>query len=240
MRHEYQIEGMTCGGCQAKVKSDLLRIPEVISVDVSLNPGHAVIEMSNHIPVSALQQAISPDKRYVIKESGNQASEMSRQEPKNWFLTYKPLLLIFGYISVSSLVAAIKSEAFSPATWMNYFMGGFFITFSFFKMLDLRGFADGYSSYDLLAGKWYSYGLLYPFIELLLGIWLLSGINLESAYWLILGLMAFSTLGVMKSLREKKDIRCACLGTIFKLPLGTVTLAEDSLMVAMAILMLVI
>lgn len=34
---------------------------------------------------------------------------------------------------------------------MNNVMAGFFLVFSFFNFLDLRGFSDVYRSYDLLA-----------------------------------------------------------------------------------------
>ena len=42
--------------------------------------------------------------------------------------------------------------------------------------------------------------------------------------------------GVQKSrLNSIQDkIRCACLGTVFNLPMSTVTLVEDGLMIAMA------
>ena len=32
---------------------------------------------------------------------------------------------------------------------MNVFMAGFFLSFSFFKMPDLKGFAESYSMYDV-------------------------------------------------------------------------------------------
>jgi len=51
--------------------------------------------------------------------------------------------------------------------------------------------------------------------------------------------MGFSSLGVIQSVLDKKKIRCACLGAFFKLPMSTVTIIEDLLMVAMAVFMLV-
>ena len=35
MKHEYKIGGMTCESCAVKVKSKLLVLPHVISVEVS-------------------------------------------------------------------------------------------------------------------------------------------------------------------------------------------------------------
>ncbi len=72
------------------------------------------------------------------------------------------------------------------------------------------------------------------------GIALLTGMNQMIIYGLIVAIMSFSTIGVIQSLLKKQIIQCACLGTIFKLPLGTVTLFEDLLMVAMAGFMIII
>lgn len=232
---------MTCNGCAAKVKSGLLKLPEVLSADISLNPGKAIIEMSSHLGLLSLQNAISPEKKFIISEGkGDLSHSLSSIEEKTWIETYKPLLLIFGYITVVSFLPAFSNQIINWSTWMNNFMAGFFLTFSFFKLLNLKGFAEGYATYDLLAKNWREYGFIYPFIELLFGVFLLMGVNHQWLYALILLVMGFSALGVINSLRKKQTIECACLGTIFRLPLGSVTIFEDFLMVTMAILMLIV
>ena len=52
--------------------------------------------------------------------------------------------------------------------------------------------------------------------------------------------MAVSLAGVLRAVFSKRAIRCACLGTVFKLPMSTVTIIEDGLMLAMAVLALVL
>ena len=51
--------------------------------------------------------------------------------------------------------------------------------------------------------------------------------------------MAISSIGVAIELSKKKEIMCACLGVVFKLPMTYVTLLEDLLMAAMALIMLI-
>jgi hypothetical protein len=46
--------------------------------------------------------------------------------------------------------------------------------------------------------------------------------------------MSVSLVGVVQSVLNKQKIRCACLGTVFNLPMSTVTIIEDSLMIAMS------
>lgn len=69
---------------------------------------------------------------------------------------YIPLATIVSLILVTSLVISLKdlqTGALSITTSLSYFMIGFFIVFAGFKLIDLKGFAEGYSTYDLLAKK---------------------------------------------------------------------------------------
>ena len=51
-------------------------------------------------------------------------------------------------------------------------------------------------------------------------------------------IMFVGSIGVLLSLRQKKDIQCACLGTIVKLPISSITLIEDVGMGVMALYMI--
>lgn len=52
--------------------------------------------------------------------------------------------------------------------------------------------------------------------------------------------MVVSIIGVLQSVLNKRKIQCACLGTVFNLPMSTVTIIEDGLMIAMSLTMLLI
>jgi hypothetical protein len=118
-------------------------------------------------------------------------------------------------------------------------MAGFFLVFSFFKLLNLRGFSEAYQSYDVVARVWPSWGYIYPFLELALGVSYLANWNPIITNLATLGLMLVGAIGVFRTLWDGKAIRCACLGTVLNLPMTKVTLIEDLGMAAMAILMLV-
>ena len=119
-----------------------------------------------------------------------------------------------------------------------HFMAGFFLVFSFFKMLNLKAFANTYAMYDLLAMRSKAYGFIYPFIELALGIAYLLGFAAQATNALTLIVMGFSSLGVIRAVMNKQKIKCACLGAVFDLPMSTITIIEDLLMAAMAAWML--
>lgn len=237
MTHKYSLTGVTCGSCEAKVKSALLTLPDVLSADVTRT--NVTITMDRHIPLANLQEQIGKRGNYVIQEDANDHShvEMNQEAGVSWVKTYKPLLIIAGFITGISFIASYSSSGIHWMPWMNNFMAGFFIVFSFFKLLDLRGFADSYAMYDVLAKRWKGYGYVYPFMELALGVMYLTGFNPLATALATIVVMGFSAIGVVQSVLSKKQIRCACLGAVFNLPMSTVTIIEDLLMVGMAIVM---
>lgn len=235
MTHTYQIEGMHCGSCIAKVKSELLKLGDVTEADVQLKSPQATIGMTGHIPLKALQQAIDKAGKFTIKEmEANDQPHVEQTVSQSWLATYKPLLIAFAFITGIATVTAWSSNGFHWMDWMNNFMGGFFIALSFFKLLDVRAFADSYSSYDLLAKRFRTYGFIYPFIELGLGIAYISNWQPLYTYIITIAVMGFSTFGVIDTIVNKRKVRCACLGAVFNVPVSTITLIEDLLMVAMA------
>jgi hypothetical protein len=156
-----------------------------------------------------------------------------------WWITYKPILLIFGYILGITLLIETYHDGFNWSNWMNNFMAGFFLVFSFFKMLNLKGFAESYFSYDVIARRWMGWGYVYAFIELALGLAFLFHFEplLTNAVTLIV--MSVSIIGVLQSVLNKRKIKCACLGAVFNLPMSTVTIVEDALMIVMSGIMLI-
>ncbi len=150
--------------------------------------------------------------------------------------SYLPLIVIGLMILVASAVVASRNQS-GIAGLITYFMTGFFLVFSGFKLMDLKGFAEGYSTYDLLASHFFAYGYVYPFIELIFGLLMLGGFHSQ---WLLLtemGVMLFSGLGVALKLARHERFQCACLGTFLKVPLTYVTVVEDFGMALLALVL---
>ncbi len=122
---------------------------------------------------------------------------------------------------------------------MMDFMAGFFLSFSFFKLLDMRAFASAYRGYDVISKRWQFYGYLYPFLELGLGIAYFARFNPILTNAATLALMLVSLAGVVQALFSKRKIHCACLGAVFKVPVSQITFIEDAGMAAMAAAMLI-
>jgi cation transport ATPase len=236
MIHTYSIAGMTCTGCSAKVQYLLSKVPKVTSVNVNLEKGQAEIDMKEHLSMNDFKKALDGTK-YTITEQPHQMSNLVQtfaQDQPVTIKTYLPIFLIFGYITAVTLFIQFTRQTFDIKEWMAHFMAGFFLVFSFFKLLDVPAFAMSYSSYDIVAKRWLGYGYIYPFVELFLGISFL----IPSFYWwsnvFTLIVMSVSIVGVLQSVLKKQKIKCACLGAVFNLPMSTVTIIEDALMILMS------
>lgn len=234
MTHTYSVSGMTCSSCVEKVKNSLMSVEGVTSVEVSRDPDSATVSMQSHISLSDLQNALG--EKYRISAPNHNETAM---QAESWLQTYKPVLLIFAYVTGITLLVQLKNNAFNPMEAMRHFMAGFFLTFSFFKMLDLKGFAESYVMYDVIARKIPAWAYLYAFVELGLGVANLINFNPFVTNITTLIVMSVSIIGVLQTVLNKKAIRCACLGAVFNLPMSTVTIIEDGLMIAMSAAMVI-
>lgn len=246
MQKTYKIEGMTCGGCKASVEKTLNSLENVKNVTVDLENGEATINMKKHISVDELQNALPEKYQITEKKKDTETSSAHKKEisavafegdEKSTLRQLFPLFLIFGYITVASIL--INRNSFNLEHFMLDFMGLFYIVFSFFKFLDIRGFAMSFNMYDPLAKQISGYGFVYPFIELTLGLFFLFRFQVDVALIATLVILGITTVGVTKALLDKKSIQCACLGSVLNLPMTKATFIENSIMILMAVFMLI-
>ena len=232
----YQLSGMHCGSCVDKITNALAPLAEHVAV--SLHPQQVVVKNAN-VDLAQLQSAVAAAGKYSLvpmsEVSATVAQAASFDESNSWFATYRPLLLLVGYIGVASVLIQVGlGRPVAAHETMRYFMAGSFGAFSFFKLINLREFASAYARYDVLAGAWPGWGFVYPFVEAVLGIAHLSNWMPMATNTVTFIVMAFSSLGVIRAVANKSKLQCACLGSVLKLPMGTVTIIEDLGMAAMA------
>jgi len=229
---------MTCNSCRSTVEKALNELPEVLHASVDLEKEEAQISLEKETSVEKLQEALIS--KYTIsvkkKEASFVAPNLIESGAQSKFQQLKPLFLILLYISVTA--GLLHYRNWSNEEFMLDFMGLFYIVFSFFKLLDLKGFPASFSMYDPLAKAIPVYAWIYPFIEITLGLMFLTRFHTEVALIATIVVLGITTIGVTKSLLDKKSIRCACLGTALKLPMTEATFIENLIMIVMAAWML--
>ncbi|WP_299217920.1 heavy-metal-associated domain-containing protein [uncultured Aquimarina sp.] len=240
MKKKYHIEGMTCEGCRSGVENIMNAIPEVTSATVNLENKEAVVVSKKQLNIEVFKKAV-PDK-YIITEKERDNDNLSvigdhLTKEKSELQQLYPLFLIFGYITIASVL--LNYNPWRIDDFMLDFMGLFYVVFSFFKFLDLKGFPESFRMYDPLAKILPTYGWVYPFIEVGLGLMFLMRFKINIALGVTILVLGITTIGVTKVLVDKKSIRCACLGTALKLPMTKATFIENTIMLVMAIWMFI-
>ena len=237
MKQTYSITGMTCNNCVASVSSDLIRLEGVTRVDVHLEKDEVDIESNRHILLGILQSAISDKYKIQVKRTGVVGQSYDQFEIKPKWVQLRPLFLIFVYLF--SAVFLLNYKDWNTSSAMMDFMGLFFLVFSFFKFLDLKGFNKSFKMYDPLTNIVPFYGRIYPFLELALALMFLMRFQITIALLITLVILGVTSIGVGITLLKKDKIQCACLGTALKLPMTEATLIENAIMIVMAIGMFV-
>lgn len=233
---------LNCGSCVATVKPHLDGDPTIRrwSVDTA-DPNKVLTVEGEKISTENVERNVARAGFKVlgkIEPATPAPSGVATADEKSFVTTYRPLLLVFAYLIGVVALVEFSAERFDGMRAMGNFMGGFFVAFSFFKLLDLRGFADSFQTYDIVARPVRAYGYVYPFIELVLGIAYLIRFAPRATNLVTLVVMAIGIVGVTQALLQKRRIQCACLGTVFNLPMSKVTFVEDALMAIMAAVML--
>ncbi len=177
----------------------------------------------------------------------NVADAKTVSKTRYYLRTYKPLILAASVIIVATYLLELARSHDGLVLIhevMNTFMGFFFLVFGLMKVFNTSGFAEAFSKYDPISKRYKGYAKVYPFIEIELGLILLS--NYPTNSWLgnnivntiIVILTGLGLYGITNSLRKKEDLHCACLGASVDLPLSKVAVFENGLMFIMALSML--
>jgi cation transport ATPase len=240
---------MNCGSCLSKLQPILDSSEDVFSwtADLADERKLVFVETSESFDSDQIVKLIGGagfDAQPVDAEptqstmSGGDDSDQS--ESGFQLATYRPLFLVVAYVIAAASLLERAQPEFDLMRWMSYFMGFFFLGFAFFKLLDVGSFAKAFSTYDVIAKRSTLYGLAYPWIELGLGVLFVTQTWLPIANVVTALVMAIGLVGVVGAVRRKETIQCACLGTAFNLPMSVVTIIENSVMLVMAIVMLLV
>ena len=234
MKQNIKISGMTCESCVTSVTEKLIGLDQVEDLKIDLASGSVEMEVLKIQTLKNLSEVLFP--KYIPSFESKSDNSFPMKESTSKLKQLYPLFLIFVYLVVGAVL--LQKNTFRITNFMIDFMGLFFVVFSFFKLLDYKGFLSVFAQYDPLAKRITLYGNAYPFIETVLGLMLLMRWQLNFAFIATIIILSITTVGVVYSLFDKNRIDCACLGTALKLPMTEATLIENILMLVMAVAML--
>lgn len=227
--HTYTVTGMTCDSCVATVTKRLSGQVGIDTVTVTLTPPQVIVSGTE----------VSPDWLNSHLE-GTKFIVFDTTPKKRWLEKlrfYRPLIVV---ASIAVIFAVIQTTlvGWSEHAFMQYLMAGYFIFFGALKIIGWRGFVASYRQYDDIAKLSRVYAVLYPLLEIGIGVAYYIGVQwlpFDLFVSLLMSQKAFSTL---RTVRRGDLVQCACLGSFFSIPVTRVTVFEDVLMAVMALYMI--
>lgn len=176
---------------------------------------------------------------YCVHHKTENSIKIDGLTEKSLLERIKELTPLLSVILLISLIAGIHQiSGTNLMLYMMDWMGVFLLTFGMLKLIDLKGFAEGFISYDIIAKKFTHYGYAFPFIEIGLGVLYLLGYMFMWQNALVLMISLLGMYSAYKVITNKQEIRCVCMGTLFHIPMTWATFAENFLMGIMIIFML--
>jgi len=155
--------------------------------------------------------------------------------------TYQPIIAIFSITLLMAIASAYAvEESFRFIKIIELFIAISMCVLGIMKLRDLYSFTNQFLGYDLLAMKWVPYAYIYPFVETLAGVLMISGAFIWIAAPAAFLIGSIGGISVFKAVYiDKRELKCACVGGDSSVPLGFISLTENIMMVAMAIWMVI-
>ena len=229
----FKIKGIKCNKCIEEVLNDLKINKELNLIEINFNEKQLKVSSTKKLTKEKMQSYLKPKYKLTEITKKENLNKISLNKIQQLF----PLFLILTYILISSLILNYNNLVINGL--MLDFMGQFFIIFSFFKFLNLRGFKNAFKIYDPLAKKFNFYGWIYPIIETLVGISFLMRFEYQIFAYVSILILTPTTIGVIKALNREEKIKCACLGSVLNLPMTEATLIENGLMILMSLTLII-
>ena len=166
-----------------------------------------------------------------------------KQQEESDETTYQPIVAMFSMALLLALATNWRvtgSLQWLPVTELFVAFG--MVILASQKLRDLFAFSNQFLGYDLLAQKWVRYAYVYPFIEALAGVAMLTAVP-ELALATAPFALFIGTVGAVSVFKavyiDKRELKCACVGGNSNVPLGAVSLSENLAMMGMSIWMLI-
>ena len=152
--------------------------------------------------------------------------------------SYRAVVAVFG---TALLVAVAVDQGGAGFRVVAGFMGVALAFLACLKLMDPGAFRSTFRKYDRLSQRWSRYGHLYPWLELLVGLAILSQLGPKPMGVLAMAMGLEGGFSVIKAVYvDKLDLDCACVGGNTRTPLGAVSVLENLMMVLMGVSLLVV
>lgn len=153
--------------------------------------------------------------------------------------TYRPVVTLFAITFLMALGAASVVEGqFLSVRTFEWFVAFTMCGLGYLKLRDVESFSLMFLNYDVLARRHVRYSYIYPYAETGVGLLMIPAV----LNWLSVPVALFiGTVGAYSVFKavyiDKRELKCACVGSNSNVPLGFVSLTENLAMIVIALWM---
>ncbi len=142
---------------------------------------------------------------------------------------YRPVITVFATAALIALALGL-----GPAGSMGVALA----LLACLKLMDPAAFRASFRRYNRLSQRLGIYGTLFPYLELLVGLAVLSGLAAQPVGILSVAMGVEGGVSVLQAVYVRKlDLDCACVGGNIRTPLGLLSVLENGAMVVMGLVM---
>lgn len=154
--------------------------------------------------------------------------------------TYTPVLCVFLTAVVIAVAASWAAFGTSiTVQTIEWSLAVSMMLLAMLKLQDIETFSSMFLSYDLLAQRYVPYAYAYPFLEWFAGAFMVAGVLTWLSAPVAIAIGSIGAVSVYYAVSvQKRELKCACVGGSGAVPLGSVSLAENLMMVAMGLWMI--
>ena len=207
---------------------ELLQAQGIPFEDTLLPTTEAVEAFKRQYGVAATPQIFAGEER--IGGYTDLAQRLGVKPEKSGERSYRAVVAVFGTALLVALAGGLGVEGF---------MGVALAFLACLKLMDPGAFRTTFRKYDRLSQRWPTYCQVYPWLELLVGLVILSGLAALAVGLLAIAMGLEGGFSVIKAVYvDKLDLDCACVGGNTRTPLGAVSVLENLMMVVMGVALL--
>ena len=179
----------------------------------------------------------------VIVETTAKETEFDLDKIISWITVISAIFIALHFLSIQGIIslpiAALNTLEISVLP--RIILGVVFIFASYNKILDPASFSDNIHNFHLTPTAVENIaGLVIPWLELILGIFLIFGVFLEGSTSIAIGLLIFFIIILSQAVFRGIDVHCGCFKTeadagVADLKIGLIKrIGEDILLLGMA------
>lgn len=144
----------------------------------------------------------------------------------NYYYMLLTFLFLFGSAALLNL-----SRGWLTASFLLDTIGFYLVLYCFLSLIDLNQFSSSFDKIDPISKRYPTHSKWFPFILLILGACILNRSLVEFSLLLTITLFTINSFGILQAIIQQRTVRSLSLGALLPVRLDEKNLIENSILV---------